>query len=116
MQVSNIKNNHQSFSANYDRHFLDAADAFYKKNNVPAKYKQFCCAVRRFTEVPNSDNITISYKKELKDGKQIHSLYAKEADKEPVLLTQKDLFRKLLEKFSYMKEYEFKLKTGLLNK
>lgn len=116
MQITPVAYNTQNFTANFDGRFLDAADAFYKKNNVPSKYKQFCSAVRRFAEVPNSDSITISYKKEFTKGQPVHTLYASESGKSPVILTQKDQFRKLLEKFSYMNEYEFKLKTGLISK
>ena len=116
MKITQAAYNTPNFTAKFDGHFLDAADAFYKKNNVPSKYKQFCSAVRRFAEVPNSDSITISYKKEFTKGQPVHSLYASEPDKSPVILTKKDQFRKLLEKFSYMNEYEFKLKTGLISK
>jgi len=106
-----------SFRANLDGRFLDAADGYYKQLKSPVKYKQFCSAVRRFAEIPNTDNITITYKKIFKDGKPSHALYAIEEGKEsPVVLTVKDHFRKLLEKFSYMNEYEFKTKMGIIKK
>lgn len=104
-----------AFKASFDDKFLNAADAYYQKMNSPAKYKQFCSAVRRFAEVPNSDHITIRYNKGFANGKPSHMLYASENGKD-VLLTAKDQFRKLLDKFSYMNEYEFKLKTGLIKK
>lgn len=104
-----------AFKASFDDKFLNAADAYYKKLNSPAKYKQFCSAVRRFVEVPESDNITIRYTKGYANGKPSHMLYASNKGQD-ILLTAKDQFRKLLEKFSYMNEYEFKLKTGLIKK
>lgn len=111
--MNNTINCQTTFRANIDAKFLNAADAFLQKQ--PAKqYKQFNSAVRRFVEIPNSDHLTISYKRGFKDGKANYSLLATEEGKEPVLLTEKDMFRKLIQKFSYMNEYEFKIKTGLI--
>ncbi len=104
-----------AFGANIDDKFLNAADAYYKKLNSPAKYKQFCSAVRRFVEVPESDSITIRYQRGVANGKPSYMLYAS-GNGQDILLTAKDQFRKLLEKFSYMNEYEFKSKTALLKK
>ena len=118
MQYNNTimpSNSAVAFKASFDAKFLNAADAYYQKMNSPAKYKQFCSAVRRFVEVPNSDHITIRYNRGYANGKPSHMLYASENGKD-VLLTAKDQFRKLLDKFSYMNEYEFKLKTGLTKK
>lgn len=113
--MNNTINTQISFRANIDSKFLDAADGFLKKQ--PQKqYQQFQSAVRRFIEIPNSDNLTITYKKGFENGLPVHSLYANEAGKEPILLTAKDQFRKLIQKFSYMNEYEFKIKTGLIKK
>ena len=111
MNVS--KTQQPAFKANIDRKFLDAADG-YLKNKPKGRYKQFCSAVRRFVEIPNSDHITISYKKSFERGVETHALYAEPKGNEPILLTKKDLFRKLVQKFSFMNEFEFKTKTGLL--
>ena len=102
-----------AFKANIDGRFLDAANG-YLKNKPQGQYKQFCSAVRRFVEVPNSDHITISYKKGFENGAPTHALYANQEGKDPILLTKKDQFRKLIQKFSFMNEFEFKTKTGLL--
>lgn len=113
--MNNTINTQISFKAGFDPKFLDAADGFLKRQ--PEKqYKQFQSAVRRFVEIPNSDHLTITYKKGFENGTPIHILYANEAGKEPILLTAKDQFRKLVQKFSYMNEYEFKIKTGLIKK
>lgn len=112
---SKISFQQPSFRANIDTKFLDAADGYLKKR--PAKeYKQFCSAVRRFHEVPNSEHLTIGYKKGFENGKEMHSLLAMENGKNPIILTAKDQFRKLIQKFLYMNEYEFKIKTGLIKK
>lgn len=111
--MNNTINPQISFKANIDGKFLDAADGFLK-NQPRSQYKQFCSAVRRFSEIPNSDNLTIRYKKEYKNGYLSHALYAEEVGKPSILLTVKDQFRKLIQKFSYMNEYEFKVKTGLI--
>lgn len=111
--MNNTINTQVSFKANIDGKFLDAADGFLK-NQSRSQYKQFCSAIKRFSEVPNSDHLTIRYKKEFRNGTLSHALYAEEAGKPSILLTAKDQFRKLIQKFSYMNEYEFKLKTGLM--
>lgn len=112
-----IRSHQPVFKANISSKFLDAADAYFKTNKTRGQYKQFCCAVRRFSEIPNSDHITISYKKATKNDELFHELRAYiSGQKDPVVLTSKNQFRKLLEKFSYMNEYEFKIKTGLINK
>ncbi|MGN0031034.1 MAG: hypothetical protein ACI37Q_03670 [Candidatus Gastranaerophilaceae bacterium] len=113
--MNNTIDTHISFKANIDSKFLNAADA-YLKNQPPKQYKQFNSAVRRFVEIPNSDHLTISYKRSFQNGLPTHSLYANEAGQPPILLTVKDQFRKLIQKFSYMNEYEFKIKTGLIKK
>ena len=104
-----------AFRANIEGKFLDAADG-YLKNQSKGQYKQFCSAVRRFSEIPNSDHLTITYRKGFENGVPSHILYAKEEGKAPIVLTKKDQFRKLIQKFSFMNEYEFKVKTGLIKK
>ena len=113
-----ISNSNMNFKAHLSDKFLDAADGYYRHSKQAGEYKQFCSAIRRFGEIPNTDNITLLYKK-IRDSKQnvFHMLIAqdKETGTETLLIT-KDLFRKLLKKFSYMNEYEFKTKMGLIKK
>ena len=113
--MDNTINSQLSFRANIDGKFLNAADALLR-NQPPKLYKQFNSAVRRFIELPKSDHITISYKKEFRNGQPMHILYADGAGKKPVVLAAKDQFRKLIQKFAFMNEYEFKIKTGLIKK
>lgn len=110
-----ISHQQPAFRAHVDTKFLDAADGYLKKQ--PAlQYKQFCSAIRRFNEIPNSDHLTIGYKKSFVNGTPSHTLYAAEEGKPPIILTAKDQFRKLIQKFLFMNEYEFKIKTGLIKK
>lgn len=110
--MNNTINSQVSFKANFTNEFLDAADSYLRRQKR-SEYKQFCSAIRRFAELPNSDSITIRYSKELKNGETVHALYADELGKKPVLLTAKDQFRKVIKKFSFLSEREFKTKTGL---
>ena len=113
--MNNTINTPISFRADIDSKFLNAADG-YLKTQPQKQYQQFLTAIRRFIEIPNSDHLTITYKKGFNNGSPVYSLYANEEGKEPILLTAKDQFRKLIQKFSYMNEYEFKIKTGLIKK
>jgi hypothetical protein len=55
------------------------------------------------------EDITISYERTRENGELKHSLVAQKGDKKVVLST-KDQFRKIVEKFSNMSEYEFRKK------
>lgn len=100
------------FKANFSDKFLNAADKYYSNTGNAKKYKQFCSAVRRFAELPNSDDVTIDYKSVINEGKREHILFASKLGESPVVLTAKDQFRKVLEKFSYMSEFEFNTKMA----
>lgn len=114
MQIKPYK---QSFKAQIDDKFLDAADGYYKNSKSATEYKQFCSAIRRFSEMPNTDHITLSIGRFNEDGEARHALYAfDEKNDRFVVLTAKDQFRKLLKKFSFMNEYEFKVKMGMIEK
>ena len=116
--INKIQGNHLSFRAKISDNFLSAAENYFFENQrIPeAKYKQFCSAVRRFEELPDTDHITIDYKKSIKGDKAQHSIVGITDTAEKINLTTKDRFRKAIEKFSYMNEYEFLLKMGLIKK
>ena len=59
--------------------------------------------------MPDTQGITISYERINEEGKMKHALIAQKGDKKVVLST-KDQFRKIVEKFSHINEYEFKIK------
>lgn len=64
--------------------------------------------------MPNTDSINISGRRMYHNGEASYALYARDNNTgKSVLLTAKNQFRKLLEKFSYMNEYEFNVKMGL---
>lgn len=100
--------NNLSFEATISKRFLTPA----KKYLEEASYREqvnFEDSVDFFEKMPNTEGITISYEKTRKDGKLKHSLIAQKGDKKVVLST-KDQFRKIVEKFSHMSEFEFKSK------
>ena len=116
--INKISTNNISFNAKISDNFLSAAENYFLKNSkIPEKkYKQFCSAVRRFEELPDTDHITIDYKKyKNTEGKLEHKIVGFTDDNSiKSTLTTKDMFRKAIEKFSYMNEYEFLLKMGLI--
>ena len=65
--------------------------------------------VDMFENMPNSQGITISYERASENGEIKHALIAQKGDKK-VTLSTKDQFRKIVEKFSRMSEYEFRAK------
>ena len=102
-----------AFKANVSESLIGAAESYYQKNYSPRGYNLFYEAVKRFNKLPNTDSITIGMKKIYSNGKKQFALYAKEEDTgRQVVLSQKDQFRKLLEKFTHINEYEFNLKMG----
>ena len=104
-----------TFKANFADKFLDAADSYYSKN--PKGYRAFCENLRKFNEFKNTDDITISYKVIYQKGKKLYILLAEKlGDNKPVILSSKDQFRKLLEKFSHITKFEFDIKTARFNK
>ena len=113
--MDNKINSSLAFQANFDSKFLKASNAFLR-NRSNREISQFDSAVRRFEELPNSDHLTISYKKKFVEGKPMHMLFAGENNENQVVLAAKDQFRKLIQKFSYMNEYEFQVKTGIISK
>ena len=100
--------NNVSFKAEISPRFLVPARRCLEE----APYRQqanFDDSVRMFKNMPNTDGITISYEKTREDGELKHVLLAQKGDKK-VILSKKDQFRKLVEKFSNINEHEFKTK------
>jgi len=106
MKINSINNT--SFKANISSRFLAPA----KRQLENATYTQqinFEDNLNMFKAMPNTQGITISYERIREDGELKHALIAQKGDKK-VILSQKDQFRKLVEKFSRMTEYEFRQK------
>lgn len=115
MNISPVNNVNNNFKANVSNDFRAAAEnlLLHPKNTGMAsakKHESFMNAIKRFGKFGNPETL-ITLKKESKDGKKIFSLYAEEPGKTPVLLTTKDNFRKIIEKFTHINEYEYNIKV-----
>ena len=106
MNINSINN--MPFRAEISRRFLVPAQR-HLENASYRQQVQFEDNVDMFENMPNTQGITISYERVSQDGKIQHALVAQKGDKKVVLST-KDQFRKIVEKFSHMNEYEFKTK------
>lgn len=116
MNILPVNNVNTNFKANVSKDFRAAAEnlLLHPKDQRMAsakKHNSFMHAIKRFGKFGNSETL-ITLKKEFKDGKKTFSLYAEENGKEPILLTSKDSFRKVVEKFTHINEYEYNLKTN----
>lgn len=116
MNILPISNVNTNFKANVSSDFRAAAEnlLLHPKNTGMAsakKHESFMNAIKRFGKFGNPETL-ITLKKEFKDGKKMFSLYAEEPNKNPVLLTTKDSFRKVVEKFTHINEYEFNIKVN----
>jgi hypothetical protein len=102
-----------NFRANVSRSFQDAAYYYYTRTaKTPECLQKFVKKVNEFQEFGHR-NLTVSYKKEYKDGKLNYVLFASDPgyDSEAVVLTRKDVFRKIIDKFLHMNQYEFNMKV-----
>ncbi len=114
MQVNNIQSQ-STFKATIGPKFLEASESYFLKNGRKAEL--FQTAMDRMQKMANTDNFVIEYENGIKNGVPFCSLYAVDAAKNvKYRLTTKDCFRKLIDKFAYMNNYEFGLKTGLIKK
>ena len=107
MNINSINN--IPFRAEVSQRFSVPAKRHLEQNGNYRQQIQFEDNVEMFEKMPNTQGITISYEKVPKDGKIQHALIAQKGDKK-VTLSIKDQFRKIVEKFSHMNEYEFKIK------
>lgn len=106
MNINSVNN--LSFRAEVSQRFLAPA----KRHLENATYRQqsmFEDNVAMFENMPNTEGIIISYERVRENGEMKHALVAQKGDKK-VTLSVKDQFRKIVEKFSRMNEYEFQTK------
>lgn len=116
MHINSIQSNYQSnyqpnFKATVSKDFIDAAKNYLKKN--PTKLEAFEKKVDTY-KYYGTDDINIFYKKNIINGKANYALYAAKNGMKPeeyVVLTVKDFFRKVVEKFMHINKYEFDMKT-----
>lgn len=113
MEVRLTVNPETNFKAQLSQDFINAARHHYAKSPSPKPFRRFLSKMAEFHNFPNSDDVKIIHDKVSVGGKLQHVLYAvKEGMKreEWVVLTTKDCFRKLVEKFTHINKYEFELK------
>ena len=103
-----------AFQANVHKDFINAACIHYNKQHAPQKFEKFMQKVQAFKRYGTND-VNIIYDKVTLNGKTQHVLYAvKDGMKqgEYVVLSTKDQFRKLVEKFMHINEYEYTMKMA----
>lgn len=103
-------NNHPTFGASVSDRFIKAVHNYY--NGVeyrPYKIKPFEERVKQVFNDFGYDEFTIIYKKEKENGANFHYLYAGNGEYK-VLLTKKDKFRKVIDKFMNMNKHELYIK------
>lgn len=117
MQINSVQSNYQpNFQANVSDNFIKAAKNHLTKVGNQAKIDAFVKKIDNFKNY-GSDDIDVIHERIFRDGKQYYALYAtkKGLPKEDnVLLTVKDQFRKVVEKFMHINKYEFETKTQSL--
>lgn len=116
MKVNTVNTNSQNcnFKANVSERFINRATEFCKKSGKQDLYTRFIQNVERFKNY-GSDNVTVYYSKKNINGKDMHVLTAVDDSLIPakrIILTSKDLFRKVIDKFSRINEYEFNVKMN----
>lgn len=117
MQINSIKNDTMTnFQAKVSPNFINAAKTYYTKNNsysqCEAKINRFMSKVGEYAKY-GSDDINVVFEKVPTKDKQ-YALYAVKDGMKPgdyAVLTVKDQFRKVLEKFLRINRYEFEVKT-----
>ena len=117
MQIhSHTNNSNTTFQAKISPEFISAAKNYYTKTSnaaqSEAKINKFMHKVGEYEKF-GSDDITIIHKK-ISHNPQQHALYATKEGMKPeeyIVLTVKDQFRKVLEKFQRINQYEFDIKT-----
>jgi hypothetical protein len=104
-----------AFQANVHKDFINAACIHYNKQHAPQKFERFMQKVRAFEKNYGTNDVTVVYDKVNLNGKTQHVLYAVKDGMKPgeyIVLSVKDQFRKLVEKFMHINEYEYTMKMA----
>ncbi len=109
MQVNSINNSQPNFQARVSSDFTTSAKKLYQSIGRERRFDAFEEQLGRFNNF-GTDDMEVVYKKVFKDDKRQFALVARKDGKE-VTLSVKDQFRKLVEKFMHINEYEFNVKT-----
>jgi len=111
MKINNVYDNYQlNFSAQVSKNFISASRN-YCENTKQGKQviDKFFQQIRNFKKFGYED-YTIEYKKNRVNGKTEYSLIALRygmKDSDGMVLTKKDNFRKVFQKFLHMNKHEF---------
>ncbi len=112
MQINSIQSDCKpSFQAKVSSKFTEAAKNYFQKN--PVKLEAFEKKVDTYKYYGLSD-VNVFHERVILNGKPHYALYAAKDGAKPeeyALLTVKDAFRKVIEKFMRINKYEFNLKT-----
>jgi hypothetical protein len=108
MQSNLSVNNYKpAFGIKVNEKFIKAAHNYY--NGVeyrPEKVKLFDKRVQEAIDTLGYDEFELVYKNSSKNGNPQHILYATKEGMQPVLITKKDQFRKVIEKFRHLNKHE----------
>ena len=108
MQVNKVQNNQLTFGIKISPNLIKAADEFYKRqNNGQAQFDKFLKKAKIMEENFGYNEYTIDFKNTKVNSKRVKALFAVKDDKSKrVLLAYKSGFRKLLDRFNLINEFE----------
>lgn len=110
METNYSIRNNPAFGATVSENFIKAAKNYYKGVEYrPYKLYPFDRKVAQITDNFGYDEFVIKHSKHKKDGKTFHVLSADNGEYS-VPITQKDQFRKVLEKFMHLTKGELYVK------
>lgn len=117
MPLNSIQSNYQpNFQANVSNNFVKASKDYLSKVGNQSKMDAFVKKIDNFKNY-GSDNIEVFHERIFINGKPNYALYAKKEGMKPteyVVLTVKDQFRKVVDKFMHINKHEFELKAQTL--
>lgn len=111
MQINYQANYQTNFKANVSKNFISATKNYLYKN--PAKFEAFDKKINAY-KYYGTDDINVFHERIMLSEKPHYVLYAAKKGMKPeeyVVLTVKDAFRKIVDKFMHINKYEFNLKT-----
>lgn len=101
-----------AFQANVSEEFIKGAKSYYRNANQEYKFKKFMQKVSAFKSY-DTDEYTIVHEKINLNGINQHVLYAIKDGMKPgeyIVLAVKDSYKKILEKFTHISDYEYAMK------
>jgi len=117
LSVNNIQPSfHAQVSKNFIKNAINTIDSQMRNKSLKINFDK---KVKEFADF-GYDDFFVKYVKENIDGVRYHKLIAVKPgmdDSQGTVLTKKDKFRKVIEKFTHINKYEFtkKMETNLKN-